>query len=272
MPGKILVYDDNCPLCSWYSSLFVRYEFLEKEGRVPFSAIDPALLSSIDFNRSRNEIPLLNTSTGQVQYGIDALLELLSQKWSWIKHAGNAQPLNWLLRKLYKFISYNRKVIVAKKCGTGKIDCAPDYNGVYRYAFILFIWLLNSFLFSGIVSHAIVLFHLPGIRGLHFYGIAAIFLLLNILMGFAFKKQIAAEYLAQLGVSSLIISLILFTSLSIFSNKIVVLTFCCLALIAGAREYIRRMQYAGVLECRPSIAGANIISGLIVILSLAGLL
>src|SRR5574339_620126 len=35
MKNKILVYDDNCPLCTWYSGLFVKYGFLHTEGRKP---------------------------------------------------------------------------------------------------------------------------------------------------------------------------------------------------------------------------------------------
>ena len=80
MKNKILIYDDNCPLCSWYSGEFVRFGFLASEGRKAFSSLDTSLLSRIDFEKSRNEIPLLDTENGQVLYGIDALLEILDSK------------------------------------------------------------------------------------------------------------------------------------------------------------------------------------------------
>ena len=114
MKNKILVYDDNCPLCTWYSGLFVKYGFLESGGRKAFSTLDDKLLSLIDFNKSRNEIPLLDTSSNRVLYGIDALLEILDQKIPCIKTTGNVAPIKWFLKKFYKLISYNRKVIVAK--------------------------------------------------------------------------------------------------------------------------------------------------------------
>src|SRR5215510_3037234 len=108
MENKILIYDDNCPLCTWYSGLFVKYGFLNEDGRKPFSKLDDRLLSQIDFARSRNEIPLLNTSTHEVVYGIDALLEVLDQKAPFIKTTGKFGPLTWILKKIYKLVSFNR--------------------------------------------------------------------------------------------------------------------------------------------------------------------
>src|SRR6185503_17536053 len=136
MKNKILIYDDSCPLCTWYSGLFVKYGFLNADGRKPFSTLDDKLLSKIDFDKSRNEIPLLDTSTNKVLYGIDALLEILDQKIPLIKATGNLAPIKWLLTKLYKLISYNRKVIAAKRCGHGDIDCSPGYNYLYRFIFM----------------------------------------------------------------------------------------------------------------------------------------
>src|SRR5690349_14596360 len=138
MKNAILVYDDNCPLCTWYSSLFTRYGFLPEHGRKAFSTLDQSLLQKIDFNRSRNEIPLIDTNNGSVAYGLDALLTILGDRFSWIKKVGKWKIVYWFFRKLYKLISYNRKVIVAKKCSAGAIDCAPDINYGYRFLFLLF--------------------------------------------------------------------------------------------------------------------------------------
>src|SRR5687768_10026750 len=134
--NRILIYDDNCPLCTWYTGLFVKYGFLPEGGRRPFSTLDPALLNSIDFTKGKNEIPLLDTPSGKVIYGIDALLEILGQKFPFIKKAGSLRPVNWMLRKVYKLISYNRKVIVANRCGPGTIDCSPEFNDRYRILFM----------------------------------------------------------------------------------------------------------------------------------------
>ena len=80
MANKILIYDDNCPLCSWYTSLFVKYGLLNPDGRKPFSSLDDILARQIDLDKSRNEIPLIDTVSGKVFYGIDSLLEVLGEK------------------------------------------------------------------------------------------------------------------------------------------------------------------------------------------------
>src|SRR4029078_7670037 len=118
MKNQILVYDDNCPLCTWYSGFFVKYGFLNPDGRKPFSTLDDKLLAKIDFDKSRNEIPLLDKSTQKVVYGIDALLEILNKKIRFIKATGNLAPLKWVWKKVYRLVSFNRKVMVAKKCGS----------------------------------------------------------------------------------------------------------------------------------------------------------
>ena len=112
--SKILLYDDYCPLCTWYSGLFIRYGFLEKENRVSFSRAELSLLTSIDIEKGKDEIPLYDPDTGQTLYGIDALLDILGTRVPFIKRYGNIKPIKWLLRKIYKLISYNRKVIVAR--------------------------------------------------------------------------------------------------------------------------------------------------------------
>jgi hypothetical protein len=88
MKSKILIYDDNCPLCTWYSSLFVAWGLLPPEGRKPFSSVEPSLLLSIDLDKSRNEIPLLDTKSGKVLYGIDALLDILGQRTGFYHNGG----------------------------------------------------------------------------------------------------------------------------------------------------------------------------------------
>ncbi len=107
-----LVYDDLCPLCTWYSGCFVKTGLLAAEGRVAFSKVQESLLCKIDFERGKNEIPLFDVKTKEVWYGIDALLEILDQKIPWIKTIGRVPPVKWFLQRIYKLISYNRKVIV----------------------------------------------------------------------------------------------------------------------------------------------------------------
>jgi predicted DCC family thiol-disulfide oxidoreductase YuxK len=250
MSTKILVYDDNCPLCKWYSGLFVKYGFLHADGRKAFSVLDENLLAKIDFDKSRNEIPLLDTETGKVIYGIDALLEILNQKIPLIKSAGNLMPVKWFFKKLYKLVSYNRKVIVAKRCSAGSIDCAPDINYRYRFVFLLACLLLNTILLYPI--HFTVFTKLSYYR-ISFYELQAahfLLVLVNCLLSLRFTKQKAFEYLGQVNMLALSVILLL-TPLMFFLVFQIGEWFFSIALIIIAlyifKEYLRRMEYAGIL-------------------------
>lgn len=263
MKNKILVYDDNCPLCTWYSGLFVKYGFLNPDGRKPFSALDVGLLSKIDFDKSRNEIPLLDTSTNKVVYGIDALLEILDQKIPFVKATGNFAPLKWCLKKIYNLISFNRKVIVAKKCGPGSIDCSPDNNYLYRFIFMavclafntLMLYPLQNHLFSKLSYYQLDLYEL---QAAHFA-----FVIINCTLGFSFSKTKGFEYLGQVNMLALSVILLLLPLMIIqFLFHAEWLVTMCLILTATFifKEYLRRMEYTGVLLNNKWIVSMNLLS------------
>lgn len=263
MKNKILIYDDNCPLCTWYSGLFVKYGFLNPDGRKPFSTLDDKLLSKIDFDKSRNEIPLLDTSTYKVLYGIDALLELLDQKIPFIKATGNVAPLKWVLKKIYKCISFNRKVIVAKKCGPGSIDCSPDANYVYRFLFMALCLAFNTlmlFPFQNNLFGKLSYYHLDTyqLQIAHFG-----FVIINCTLAFSFSKARAYEYLGQVNMLALSVILLLIP-LMILHNFFFSELFSTIWLITTAalifKEYARRMEYTGVLSNNKWIVSMNLLS------------
>jgi len=262
MKNKILVYDDNCPLCTWYSGLFVKYGFLSAEGRKPFSTLDDVLLSKLDFDKGRNEIPLLDTSTNKVFYGIDALLEILDQKIPFIKALGNLPALKWFLKRIYKLVSYNRKVIVAKKCGPGSIDCSPDTNYFYRFLFMMISLTFNTImviplhtgLFSQLSYYHITFFEM---QAAHFA-----FVLANCTLAFTFHKEIGYEYLGQ--VNMLALSVILLLMPLLFLNNFISIEWLNSAYLIGTtvfifKEYIRRMKYTGILTKNKWVVSLNLL-------------
>lgn len=142
---KVILYDDNCPLCCWYTGAFVKTGLLPQDGRQAFAEIQPEDMNSrLDIERSKDEIPLLDTNGGGTLYGIDSLLYILGQRWPWMENLGNWGPLNWFLRRLYNFISYNRRVIVAGETPVGSFDCSPQFNYFYRHLYIAFASLLGA--------------------------------------------------------------------------------------------------------------------------------
>lgn len=262
MKNKILVYDDNCPLCTWYSGLFVKYGFLEEEGRKPFSTLDDSLITKIDFDKSRNEIPLLDTSTNKVLYGIDALLEILDQKIPGIKTTGSLSPMKWFLKKLYKFISYNRKVIVAKKCGHGNIDCSPDYNYLYRSIFMAVCLVFNTFMLYPIYYN--IFSKLPYYH-LSFFQLQlahSIFVTINCTLAFSFSKAKGYEYIGQINMLALS-AILLLTPLVITGYLFFLNWFATLWLILSAafifKEYLRRMDYVAILSNNKWIVSMNLL-------------
>lgn len=134
-----LLYDEDCPLCNIYTSGFIKVKMLDENGRKSYASIIKEEQNYIDFNRAKNEIALVDTQNKKVFYGIDSLLKVIGTSFPWIEKIGNWKPINYGLKKVYKFISYNRKVIapsVIKNKNT--TECVPDFNVKYRMFYILF--------------------------------------------------------------------------------------------------------------------------------------
>lgn len=269
MSNKIIIYDGNCPLCAAYTSAFVKTGFIDKEGRRDFSSVSPDLLNKIDLHKSVNEIPLIDVQNNKVWYGIDALLEILAQKIPCIKTIGNLPPIRYLLQKLYKFISYNRRVIVAASKKEG-FDCTPDFNVCYRLLFLFVFLVFNSWMLfplqEYVLDKSVFNSNILKLQAVHF-----IFVLINICIGFSLNKRDALEYLGQINMIALLA--MLFCIPVILVNKWMVLQdglfnsfyFGMLAFFV-LHEYMRRMKYIGFTRRYKWIVVANICS-LVVFLS-----
>lgn len=139
--SKVLIYDNDCLLCKTYTGAFVKTGLLPASGRQHFNTVDPEIFKLVDQQLCNNEIPLVDVAEQKVWYGIDAMLEILGAKFPFIKRWGNLPPIKWVLKKLYKIISFNRKVIVATAPPAG-YDCSPNFHLRYR---ILFMGILLGF-------------------------------------------------------------------------------------------------------------------------------
>jgi hypothetical protein len=263
MKNKTLVYDDACPMCVWYSDAFVKSGLLEKNSRIPFSSASPELLHAINWQKSKNEIPLIDIETKQVLYGIDALLEILGQKFPLIKTIGTLKPANWLLKKIYNFISYNRKVIVAAKKRPGVIDCTPDFNMKYRILFIsVFLCFNTAMLFPihGWLSAVIPFYHLSVIQlqVAHF-----IFVLINCMLALTLSKREAVEYLGQANMLALVTVLLMIPfmliNLAVNGNKWFSYIYLAALIFFVINEYFRRIGYVNYIYRNKWIMVINLI-------------
>jgi len=263
MNTKILLYDDYCPLCAWYSNLFVKYKLLNPESRIPFSKANIEILTSIDIEKAKNEIPLFDTKTQTTLYGIDALLEILGQKNAGIKWIGNFKPVNWCLKKLYKFISYNRKVIVAKKCGSGNFDCSPSFNVLYRVLFMILFLFFNSFMLYPLHNNLFTRLSFYHLSFAQLQQAHLIFVTVNCLIASSLKQKQGVEYLGQVNMLALI-TILLLLPVMITMNLIaafewIAILYLIILTVFIVREYFRRMKYANIFLKHKGIVAINLL-------------
>ena len=139
LQNQTLMYDEECPMCNLYTAGFIKAGMMDENGRKPFEAITEDEQQFIDINRASNEIALFNHQDKTVIYGIDSLLTIIGHSFPWMKKVGTSQPIYFLLKKLYKFISFNRKVIIpSREKENSQLQCVPDFNFTYRYLYLVF--------------------------------------------------------------------------------------------------------------------------------------
>jgi predicted DCC family thiol-disulfide oxidoreductase YuxK len=141
MNNQALIYDDQCPLCRWYSGQFVKHGLLA--NRIPFTGLDGEQAAcDIDWDRARHEIPLHDFGSGQTRYGLDSLVYLLGRKLPLVAWGAKLPPVYWFFRQLYSLVSYNRRVIIPTPPAREGLDCAPDFHPGYRLGFIGLAWVV----------------------------------------------------------------------------------------------------------------------------------
>lgn len=153
---QTLLYDEDCPLCSLYTTGFIKAGMLDENGKKPFSDLTDEEQIFIDVNKASNEIALVDNKNKTVLYGIDSLLKVIGNSFPWMEKVGTIYPIKCFLKKLYSFISYNRKVIIPNKKENGKaLQCVPSFNYKYRVLYLVFatfITALTLYNFSALLT------------------------------------------------------------------------------------------------------------------------
>ena len=213
--SKAIIYDSSCPMCQAYTKGFVQWGVLTDKHRIAFSELQPDQARRyLDLQRSRHEIPLVDLAGGQTLYGVDALVYLLSQRLPLIALIMSNQMIYSFLKKLYSFISYNRRVITATVPGADGVNCAPDFNLKYRLAFMAFAGFTASMITwrFGVAAG----YYLPQLAGLPMLLICGTGWLLQLLVAFVLLSgQRRLEYAGQLAVIMLIGTLVLLPGIAI---------------------------------------------------------
>lgn len=131
-------------MCNAYTSAFLKTGMLDKDGREPYQNISCCYSTKIDTARAVNEIAVVNRETGNVSYGVQSLFLIIGNAFPVFKPLFRLKSFEWLMDKFYKFISYNRRVIMpSAKEKTGSMN-DPSFNLSYRIAYLVFTWLTTA--------------------------------------------------------------------------------------------------------------------------------
>lgn len=149
LSNTIIVYDNECPMCDLYTGAFLKTAMLEKNGRVGFTeATELMEKHNVDRNRACDEIALIDTQTGTIRYGVDSLMRILENRFPFLQRIFSSKVFVFIIRKLYAFISFNRKVIIPGRDTESRNACRPTFNLNYRIAYLIFTWLITSFILA----------------------------------------------------------------------------------------------------------------------------
>lgn len=235
LKNKMLVYDSDCPMCQAYSSAFVKLDLLQKKHRVSFYELqDKNIINKMDEKRSRNEIPLIDLTGGETLYGVDSLLAILSARWNLFSLFKTNKILNFIARKLYAFISYNRKIIVPSQTKNSSINTSPSFHFLWRFVFIIFMFSIGNMLLGinpqlGLTTDSYIFFIIIFLL----QGLAALFV----------SKSKSIDYLGHLSliwfIMGLLLSLVNMVNLE-YMNYIMPLVFVLVYF-----EHYRRTEIIG---------------------------
>ncbi|MCV2483895.1 hypothetical protein OD917_03095 [Flavobacterium sp. SH_e] len=150
LENQTLLYDEDCPLCSLYTTGFVKSGMLDENGRKSYCQLSTEEQDFVDLKRAPNEIALVDNKNKTVIYGIDSLIKVVGFSFPLIEKVTTIKPIHFILKKLYSFVSYNRKVIIPGNVKEeNKLQCIPDFNYKYRFLFIGFTLTITTFVLVG---------------------------------------------------------------------------------------------------------------------------
>lgn len=146
LENHVILFDEECPMCHLYTKAFIKTGMLPASGREAYQNMPDQICTLVDKQRAANEIALVNTETGEVQYGIHSLFKVIGNSAPIFKPLFKFGPFIWLMTKFYAFISYNRKVIIPAEVKAHQIQ--PTFKLKYRIAYLLFTWLVTAYILT----------------------------------------------------------------------------------------------------------------------------
>lgn len=148
--NKLLI-DKDCPMCKAYGACFTQLGLIDQNTLDSYQFVDEAYAKKIDMARAKNEIALHDVNSAQTIYGLDALIHIVSHRNASFRSILHSRFIHAPLLALYRFISYNRKVIYPAPTTAGSRDCTPNVNGFYRTLYIIFVAIVTGIILNQLV-------------------------------------------------------------------------------------------------------------------------
>lgn len=246
LAGYTILYDAECPMCNLYTRAFVKTGMLGEGGRAAYQQMPEAVCPYVDRQRAVNEIALVNSETGEVNYGIRSLFKIIGNAFPVFGPLFNFRPFIWLMSKVYAFISYNRRVIIPARVNENSIQ--PTFNRYYRIAYLLFAWLMVGCILTHYAQHLTGM--VPVGNAYREYLICGGQIVFQATVAFLFSKPKRWDYLGNMMTISFAGALLLLPMLLI--NKLIAVPVLINTLyflgVAGLMllEHIRRTKLLGL--------------------------
>lgn len=148
LKNHLILFDAECPMCRMYTQAFVKSGILEPGGRVAYQELPEQICPIVDQQRAVNEIALVNTETGEVNYGIRSLFKVFAVAVPILKPLFLFAQFIWLMSKVYAFIAYNRRVIIPAQHSEINFILQPTFRLDYRIVYLIFTWAISSYILS----------------------------------------------------------------------------------------------------------------------------
>lgn len=239
LQNHTLIYDNECPMCNIYSKGFIKAGMLDQKGREAFTELSLKNKNMIDFSRAKNEIALVDHHQNKVIYGLDSLLLIIGNSFPLLEKIARIKPLYWFFKKMYSFVSYNRKQIIPSAKDRSNEACVPDFNLKYRLVYISFVILFSSYVLS-IFSARL------GLNLNHNFGREFVICLSQIVWQSVFLRQYLQEklwdYLGNMMRVSLIGTLLLIPALFLNLNPTLSVVYFGIVVFIMFLEHIRRCK------------------------------
>ena len=135
--GPRLAYDGDCPLCVGMVGMLARARLVPGDRIRAYQDYEGELAGRLWDAGIRNEIAVVDETSGEIRSGVDGLVWILRSSWARPIVAVLAlPPLLAITRACYRVVAYNRHLLAPKDPARMRCACDADFHLGYRVALL----------------------------------------------------------------------------------------------------------------------------------------